>query len=450
MNGAVEAWRGIRFADLAHPFAAPVLRPIRGAIAPGGMFGPAPMQTPVNGYDLRAEVSTTDCLSLNIWAPPDAHGLPVAVWLFGGGFEIGAASAAWFDGEELARVARCVVVTVNYRVGTFGFGHFARHGGLLADAHDLGLRDVLTALTWVTAHVDRFGGDPDRVTLLGQSAGAFLAAAAATSPCAPRLAAIGCFSGGASRIVAERDAETFADDILAELGLQDRPQEIVQASPADILTAQAAAAPRDLAIRNGARPRGFGISADTSTADPLVPRHPMAAVRAGALRETFVLAAAGIDEMDGFDPNAVPPVGDGGLEGAIRDLAGAVPHDALPAYGGEQTSAAWRQVLGDYIYRLPAVRLVDAQRASGGRGAYLDLSRDGAVRATHGAETPGIFGRGTITRDATVQRAIVSLIRDGDIVGGGIDQPLRAGDPLPPESVRAAELMRIWEGIDRP
>jgi para-nitrobenzyl esterase len=448
VTGAVEVWRGIRFADLAHPFAAPVLRDPAGDLAPGGVFGPAPVQRAVAGYDLRAETST-DCLSLNVWAPRGARGLPVAVWLFGGGFEIGAASAPWFDGEELARSAGCVVVTVNYRVGAFGFGHFARHGGLLADAHDLGLRDVLAALAWVAAHVDRFGGDADRITLLGQSAGAFLAAAAATAPGAPRLAAVACFSGGASRIVAETDAAAFADDILAELGLQDRPEAIIHVSPAAILAAQEAAAPRDLAVRNGVRPRGFGVAGDASATDPVVPRHPMAAVAAGALRDTFVLAAAGVDEMDGFDPAAVPEVGGDGMDAAIRALAGAAPRDAA-AYGGEPADAAWRRALGDYVYRLPAVRLVDAQRRAGGRAAYLDLSREGELRATHGSETPGIFGRGTTRRDATVHATIVALIGDGEVAGGSVAEPLRAGDAIPPDALSAAELMRVWEGIDRP
>ncbi|MFJ6651428.1 carboxylesterase family protein [Microbacterium sp. NPDC091313] len=444
----VRVWRGIPFARLAHAFAAPELVVGAAMPEPGGAFGPAPAQREIPGFDLPGGQSSTDCLTLNVWAPDGAADLPVAVWIFGGGFEVGTAGTPWFDGEALAQAAGCVVVTVNYRVGAFGFAHLSRHGGALAAAHDLGLQDVRAALRWVDRAVAGFGGDPGRVTVIGQSAGAFLAAAAAVAPDEPRPRAIACFSGGASRIVGEADAAAFGDAILARLGIADDPDAIVTTDAAAIIAAQEAVAPRDLGVRNGLRPVGFGVAADTGADAPLVPQHPLDAIAGGALAGTFVLAAAGTDEMDGFDPAAVPPL-EGGLADAVAALAGPDAAALAVAYTDSDPAAAWRRVLGDYIYRLPAARMVRAQQAAGGHAAYLEIGHEGAVAGGHGVEVPGIFARGDDERSRAVQRTVVELIRTGRVNGGDLAQPLSAGE-VPATSLAPEALLAVWEGVARP
>lgn len=447
MTLPVNAWRGLPFASLAHPFAAPALLAPPVSPTPGGSFGPAPAQRPVEGFDLPGGQSTTDCLTVNVWAPEGAADAPVAVWLFGGGFEMGTASTPWFDGTALAAASESVVVTVNYRVGAFGFGHFHAHGGALAAAHDLGLQDVVAALQWVDAAARAFGGDPARVTVIGQSAGAFLAAAAAVAPGAPRPRALACFSGGASRIVAEQDAAHFAADILTELGVADDPQRLLDLDADRILAAQAAVAPRDLAVRNGHRPVGFGVAADGSATSPVVPRHPLDAVAAGALSDTFVLVAAGTDEMSGFGPGAVSEL-TGPLADAVERLAGVAPLSVRQAYAGGDRDREWARVLGDYIYRLPAARLAAAHVATGGDAAYLEVGRAGDEPGGHGAELPGIFARGGDERTEAVTDAVVTLLRDGR-VGGTLTMPLTAGT-IPESSIAPADLLRVWEGVARP
>ncbi|WZH38539.1 MAG: carboxylesterase family protein [Microbacterium enclense] len=446
MSADVDAWLGVRFATLPHPFAAPQPTEPAAPAAPGGRFGPAPVQAPVPGFDLPGGQSATDCLTLNVWAPRGAVDAPVAVWLFGGGFEMGTAATPFFDGAALAEAAQSVVVTVNYRVGAFGFGSFAGHGGALSAAHDLGLQDVCAALRWIDAAAAAFGGDALRVTLIGQSAGAFLAAAAAVAPGVPRPRAVACFSGGASRVIAADDAARFADAILAELGVT--AERLVDLDPADILAAQAAVAPRDLGIRNGVRPVGFGVALDGGMTGAVVPRHPMDAVGAGALRDTFVLAAAGTDEMEGFGPGTVPDL-DGPLTEAVEALTGVPSRRVLDAYGGGDVAANWRRLLGDYIYRLPAARLVAEQRAAGGGGAYLEVGRDGDEPGGHGAELLGVFARGDDARSRDVQRILVTLIRDGHLDGGALDAPLVAGS-VPTASLAPDDLVTIWQGVARP
>jgi para-nitrobenzyl esterase len=106
--------------------------------------------------------ASDDCLSLNVVTPgADAAGRPVLVWIHGGGFTTGTSSMPWYDGGALARRGDVVVVSVNYRLGAWGF----------AGRSNLGLHDIVLALRWVRANIGALGGDPERVTIFGESAG---------------------------------------------------------------------------------------------------------------------------------------------------------------------------------------------------------------------------------------------------------------------------------------
>ena len=126
------------------------------------------------GMGLQAPLSE-DCLFLSVHVPsgasPEAP-RPVLVWVHGGAFETGAGSAPWYDGGSLASRYDMVVVTINYRLGIFGFWR----------DRNLGLLDQIEALRWVRRHIDAFGGDPDRVTVFGESAGGCSVLALLASP----------------------------------------------------------------------------------------------------------------------------------------------------------------------------------------------------------------------------------------------------------------------------
>jgi para-nitrobenzyl esterase len=155
-------------------------------------FGHDCMQVPVAGDP--AIITTTpaeDCLTLNVWRPDgDARGLPVMVWIHGGGFVNGGSSAHIYDGTHLAQRGM-VVVSLNYRLGRLGF--FA-HPALLAaqpgEAGNFGLLDQIAALGWVQRNIAAFGGDPSKVTLVGESAGGASVLSLVASP-----AAVGLFRG---------------------------------------------------------------------------------------------------------------------------------------------------------------------------------------------------------------------------------------------------------------
>jgi para-nitrobenzyl esterase len=178
--GAVTAFPGIPYGSaerFAAPRPAPAWEGVRDAVRPGpvapqppsrleGVMGP--------GSDL---VQDEDCLSLNVWTP-GGTGLPVLVWLHGGAFSTGSGAEAWYDGARLAERGRMVVVTVNYRLGALGYLYLSPE---FAPAN-LGLLDQIAALGWVRENIAAFGGDPDRVTLAGQSAGALSALAMVGHP----------------------------------------------------------------------------------------------------------------------------------------------------------------------------------------------------------------------------------------------------------------------------
>jgi len=137
-------------------------------------------------------VGSEDCLYVNVWAPANksARPLPVMVWIHGGGFIIGQGSYTKEDGQRLAARQNVVVVSVNYRLGIFGF---LAHPALTAEdpAHpgsgNYGIQDQTQALRWVRDNISAFGGDPDNVTIFGQSAGGISVCAQMVSPAASGL-----------------------------------------------------------------------------------------------------------------------------------------------------------------------------------------------------------------------------------------------------------------------
>jgi para-nitrobenzyl esterase len=190
-DGKVHAFKGIPYAR--PPLGALRWRPPQPAESWSGIrsavrFGPRCIQRerPQNSVSyFGPEEQSEDCLYLNVWtsAPESGAKKPVMVWFHGGGFEVGSGALPIFDGEALARRG-VVVVTINYRLG--GFGFFA-HPELTRESStgssgNWGLLDEIAALRWVQENIEAFGGDPGLVTIFGQSVGSACVNCLMTSP----------------------------------------------------------------------------------------------------------------------------------------------------------------------------------------------------------------------------------------------------------------------------
>ena len=193
----VAKWEGVRKADaFGAPCAAGPAGGGRGggrgaapgaaAAAPGAPAAtpPAPVAPP------REPARSEDCLYLNVWTSANNANdrRPVMLWIYGGGFTGGSGGMAWYDGENLASKGP-VIVTINYRLGSLGFfahPELAKESGHNA-AGNYGMMDAIAALQWVKKNISAFGGDPNNVTIAGESAGAIMVGALVGSPLAKGL-----------------------------------------------------------------------------------------------------------------------------------------------------------------------------------------------------------------------------------------------------------------------
>jgi para-nitrobenzyl esterase len=199
-----EPWKGVYNADRFAPECIQILRPHN-----------------INHY-FGEEATSEDCLYLNIWAPPaaaKAEKVPVILWLYGGGLSIGSASMPNYGGENLAKKG-VVYVTAGYRIGALGF---MAHPELTASSPhhasgNYGHLDQIAALQWIHRNIERFGGDPARVTVMGQSAGASSTFSLQTSPLAKGLFhRIVGMSGGGLRAGGDPISQTEAEQSGLEL-----------------------------------------------------------------------------------------------------------------------------------------------------------------------------------------------------------------------------------------
>ncbi|NEX91805.1 carboxylesterase family protein [Caulobacter sp. 17J65-9] len=175
----VNVFRGLPYAEAPigqRRWKPPVPAATWKGVRDAGKFGPVCYQPPSRPGSIYTEQTgpmSEDCLSLNVWAPADAKGAPVMVWIHGGALVGGASSQSMYDGAALAKRG-VVVVSINYRLGVLGY---LAHPDLSAESPDhvsgnYGLLDQIEALRWVKRNIAAFGGDPEKVTVAGESAGA--------------------------------------------------------------------------------------------------------------------------------------------------------------------------------------------------------------------------------------------------------------------------------------
>jgi para-nitrobenzyl esterase len=405
-DGVLE-FRGIPYARPpvgALRFCAPRREEAWSGIRPAREFGPSapqrPLALPLPGMDVG--ICDEDCLTLNVTTPAaDGARRPVLVWIHGGGFVIGAGSQPLYHGAALARRGDLVVVTINYRLGPLGFLHFAELcPGLDGAVGNAGLRDQVAALEWVGQNAAAFGGDPQRVTIFGESAGGMSVATLLGMPAARGLFARAIAQSGAAHNVHDPETATrVASEFLAELELPPaRAAETLRELPPDKLL--------DLHQQTVLR---LGQTAGPLPFQPVVdgdslPEPPLDALRAGASAPLELLTGSTRDEWRLFQflDSQLATLDHASLEKRLSAQLPASDAEAMvELYRRARPAAKPADLLfaieTDRVFRIPAIRLAEARAQHPGatfmyRFDWESPALGGALGACHAVELPFVFG----------------------------------------------------------
>ncbi len=382
-------------------------------------FGSISLQAPNEMLEALLPVSdppqpqSEDCLYLNVWTPGLDGARPVMVWIHGGAFTIGSGSEDYYDGANLAARGDVVIVTINYRLGALGFLNLPALGQT-----NFGMRDQVAALKWVQDNIANFGGNPDNVTIFGESAGGMSVASLMASP-----EAAGLFqkaipqSGAAHNALSNEETNATAIKFCKALGIDpDDVDALMAADPADILAASVAVDP--IASAESASDMADAGASPT-------PQMPFQPVIDGAF-----LSSMPIDHIrDGSADGVATLVGS--LDEEMKLLAAAGPAEPMteeavtamfgmmhpdPASAFATYRAARRErgeddspgeifvaAIGDVMLRVPGLRLADAQTSRAPTYAYLfdwkSPGMNGALGSCHALELPFVFGTHALAPD---------------------------------------------------
>jgi len=337
-----------------------------------------------------------DCLTLNVSTPAcDAGGRAVLVWIHGGAYRTGQGSIPWYNGARFAVNHDIVVVSINYRLGALGFADLSHLGDEYAHSSVAGTLDQIAALQWVAENIERFGGDPQRVTLAGESAGGFSVATL-----------IGCHqaqglfqqaipqSGAAHHTLPKAAAKHITDTFLANLEIEDSiglstvdAQQILDAQAKTIDTVEAG-------VGNLGKYQTLASSFYPAHGTSLLPESPYTAIQNGEGSAIAVLIGSNADETTLWG------YGELSAEKAqqVAESRGALgPYETYARTRPDASAAQHITALTtDHMFRMPALRLAEA-RAPHTDATWVyqfnwrSRAFEGKLGATHALEIPFAF-----------------------------------------------------------
>ncbi len=365
-------------------------------------FGPDPYGYVTPIFRSYARETSEDCLYLNVWTPAKKRSdrLPVMVWIYGGGFRFGSGATPLYDGENLARRG-VVVVTFNYRVGPFGF---LAHPLLSKESEhnssgNYGLLDQIVALQWVQKNIAAFGGDPTRVTIFGESAGAISVICLMVSPLSKGLfqraisqsfADLGFFTHIREGRYGNEPKEKMGERLAEALGCNDAPDPIaaMRAKSADEIMAKGKP-PADY-ISPGYR---YGPVVDGW----VLVDHPLNLFEAGKQHQVPVMLGSNADEWALFQLVMPSTTADSYKEYVNKAFGDqAQPVLAMyPAANNDEAKASGEQVLTLYAFTCPAKAYASAMKNVKSKVYFYQFSRvppGSRIGAFHALEIGYAFG----------------------------------------------------------
>jgi para-nitrobenzyl esterase len=394
-SGEVYVWMGI-------PFAKPPLGNLRfrapeppeswEGIRDATQFGPVacqPSNEVMNFLGNEAEIVSEDCLYLNIWSPgADDKLRPVMVWIHGGAFISGSGSSGSYDGNSFASQGNVVVVTINYRLGIMGFLHLGEIGGeKYATSGNCGILDQVAALQWVKDNITAFGGDPNRVTIFGESAGAMSIGVLLALPSAKGLFSQAILqSGAASNVLSSPTATKVANRLLASLGVgQDELSKLEEIPIERLVEASALVPPMSLG------PVVDGVS---------LPQHPEEILAGGSAKDIPILIGTNKDEyrlFTFFDPLWKNPDAEkitSVFEKTFGPLWSSISHQLLDQ--DELDQELYDKLMTIHVFTFPALNLAEQQVEQGApvwmyRFDWQSTVFNGGLKACHALEIPFVW-----------------------------------------------------------
>ena len=358
-------------------------------------FGSPCFAAPLPALGWLSKGHSEDCLTLNVWTAAHAAGeqRPVMVWIHGGGFEFGSSSLPGSDGGRLAAKG-VVLVSFNYRLGVFGFLAHPELDGEGSASGNFGLQDQIKALRWVRGNIAAFGGDPDNVTIFGESAGAHSVGLLMASP-----PALGLFHKAIGQSGAYWDSEHGSISTRDEA--QARGRELLtrmRVSTVDQLRTLPANVLRQATAWN------FLLDPGTTAFAPnidgfVVPDAPGAIFERGEQSDVPLLAGWNQEDHTFFMARALPAKSPNALRAAAaRQFGARRMADFISAYPADSKAEAARvaaRLIGDLVISQQTWAWLCAHRATGHSPTfayYFAYTSPYSPAAAHTAEIPFIFG----------------------------------------------------------
>jgi para-nitrobenzyl esterase len=386
----------------------------------------------VAGAGLTAE--SEDCLVLNLWTPAinDGRKRPVMVWCHGGGFSSGSGSSPITDGTNLARRGDVVVVTVNHRLNVLGFANLAALGGPeFAQSGDAGMLDLVQALTWVRDNISQFGGDPNTVTIFGQSGGGRKVATLLAMPAAKGLFHRAIIeSGPAIKLVDPDNGTRAASLLLAKLGLNKSQMRELQNLPIDKVMTAYFAVTRSLT--GDQMNVGFAPTVDGK----ILPQHPFHPAASAVSATVPLMIGCARTELTTRADEAAFSLSDAGMRERVQRLLGDSADTVIDVYRnanpGATPSEIYFLISSDNAYGAPTMKIAERRAALGKGPVHLYYFRwespmdGGRLKSPHTIEIPFAFDTvkaANLTKNSPEAQALADKVSEAWIAFA------RTGDP---------------------